>query len=45
MDEAPLLLILDEPTSGLDATAEHALFERYARAEPTRAPVPAQSPC
>ncbi len=26
----PLLLILDEPTSGLDATAEHALFERYA---------------
>ena len=32
MDEAPLLLILDEPTSGLDATAEHALFERYARA-------------
>ena len=32
MDEAPLLLILDEPTSGLDATAEHALFERYAAA-------------
>ena len=32
MDEAPLLLILDEPTSGLDATAEHALFERYATA-------------
>jgi ATP-binding cassette, subfamily B, bacterial len=32
MDAAPLLLILDEPTSGLDATAEHALFERYARA-------------
>lgn len=32
MDEGPLLLILDEPTSGLDATAEHALFERYAAA-------------
>lgn len=32
MDEGPLLLILDEPTSGLDATAEHALFERYAMA-------------
>ena len=32
MDDGPLLLILDEPTSGLDATAEHALFERYALA-------------
>ncbi|MBW3638534.1 MAG: ABC transporter ATP-binding protein/permease [Actinobacteria bacterium] len=32
MADAPLLLILDEPTSGLDATAEHALFERYAAA-------------
>lgn len=30
MAESPLLLILDEPTSGLDATAEHALFQRYA---------------
>lgn len=28
----PLLLILDEPTSSLDATAEHALFERFATA-------------
>jgi ATP-binding cassette subfamily B protein len=32
MREAPLLLILDEPTASLDADAEHALFERYARA-------------
>jgi ATP-binding cassette, subfamily B, bacterial len=28
----PLLVVLDEPTASLDAQAEHALFERYARA-------------
>lgn len=28
--EEPLLLVLDEPASALDATAEHAVFERYA---------------
>lgn len=28
--DEPLMLVLDEPTSALDATAEHALFERYA---------------
>ncbi len=32
MADATLLLVLDEPTSGLDATAEHALFQRYAAA-------------
>jgi ATP-binding cassette subfamily B protein len=32
MRERPLLLILDEPAAALDATAEHALFERYAAA-------------
>jgi ATP-binding cassette subfamily B protein len=32
MRDAPLLLLLDEPTAALDADAEHALFERYARA-------------
>jgi ATP-binding cassette subfamily B protein len=32
MAGSPLLLVLDEPTSGLDATAEHALFQRYASA-------------
>ncbi|MEU3404610.1 ABC transporter ATP-binding protein [Streptomyces sp. NPDC006670] len=26
----PLLLVLDEPASALDASAEHAVFERYA---------------
>jgi ATP-binding cassette subfamily B protein len=30
MRGAPLLLILDEPAAALDASAEHALFERYA---------------
>jgi ATP-binding cassette, subfamily B, bacterial len=30
MREHPLLLVLDEPAAALDATAEHALFERYA---------------
>ncbi|MFJ3881026.1 ABC transporter ATP-binding protein [Streptomyces sp. NPDC090077] len=28
--EHPLLMVLDEPASALDATAEHAVFERYA---------------
>jgi ATP-binding cassette subfamily B protein len=28
----PVLLVLDEPTAALDPEAEHALFERYARA-------------
>ncbi|MFJ2648060.1 ABC transporter ATP-binding protein [Streptomyces sp. NPDC087420] len=28
--EHPLLQVLDEPASALDATAEHAVFERYA---------------
>lgn len=32
MREAPLLMILDEPTASLDASAEHELFDRYARA-------------
>jgi len=32
MTRRPLLLVLDEPTAALDADAEHALFERYARA-------------
>jgi ATP-binding cassette, subfamily B, bacterial len=30
MRTSPLLLVLDEPTAALDATAEHALFQRYA---------------
>jgi ATP-binding cassette, subfamily B, bacterial len=30
MRQHPLLLILDEPAAALDASAEHALFERYA---------------
>jgi ATP-binding cassette subfamily B protein len=30
MRPRPLLLILDEPAAALDASAEHALFERYA---------------
>jgi ATP-binding cassette, subfamily B, bacterial len=30
MRDRPLLLVLDEPAAALDATAEHALFERYA---------------
>jgi ATP-binding cassette subfamily B protein len=30
MRGAPLLLSLDEPAASLDASAEHALFERYA---------------
>jgi ATP-binding cassette subfamily B protein len=30
MRDRPLLLVLDEPTSALDATAEQALFDRYA---------------
>lgn len=30
MRAEPLLLVLDEPTASLDASAEHALFERYA---------------
>jgi ATP-binding cassette subfamily B protein len=30
MRRAPLLLVLDEPAAALDASAEHALFERYA---------------
>jgi ATP-binding cassette, subfamily B, bacterial len=30
MRTGPLLLVLDEPTAALDATAEHALFQRYA---------------
>jgi len=32
MREEPLVLFFDEPTASLDALAEHALFERYARA-------------
>ena len=30
MRDHPLLLVLDEPAAALDATAEHALFQRYA---------------
>jgi len=30
MRDLPWLLILDEPAAALDATAEHALFDRYA---------------
>jgi ATP-binding cassette subfamily B protein len=30
MRSRPQLLVLDEPAAALDATAEHALFERYA---------------
>ena len=36
MRDDPLLLVLDEPTAALDAETEHALFERYAAAAPTR---------
>ncbi|HEX5869680.1 MAG TPA: ABC transporter ATP-binding protein [Longimicrobium sp.] len=32
MREDPLVVFFDEPTASLDALAEHALFERYARA-------------
>jgi ATP-binding cassette subfamily B protein len=32
MRRDPLLVFFDEPTASLDALAEHALFERYARA-------------
>jgi ATP-binding cassette subfamily B protein len=32
MRAAPLVAFFDEPTASLDALAEHALFERYARA-------------
>ncbi len=32
MRPCPVLLVLDEPTAALDPEAEHALFERYARA-------------
>jgi ATP-binding cassette subfamily B protein len=32
MREDPLVTFFDEPTASLDALAEHALFERYARA-------------
>jgi ATP-binding cassette subfamily B protein len=32
MREEPLVVFFDEPTASLDALAEHALFERYARA-------------
>jgi ATP-binding cassette subfamily B protein len=32
MRDHPVLLVLDEPTAALDPEAEHALFERYARA-------------
>jgi ATP-binding cassette subfamily B protein len=30
MRDEPLLLVLDEPAAALDASAEHAIFERYA---------------
>ena len=30
MRDDPLLLVLDEPAAALDASAEHAIFERYA---------------
>jgi ATP-binding cassette subfamily B protein len=32
MRQDPLVVFFDEPTASLDALAEHALFERYARA-------------
>ncbi|HET7462504.1 MAG TPA: ABC transporter ATP-binding protein, partial [Longimicrobium sp.] len=32
MRDEPLVVFFDEPTASLDALAEHALFERYARA-------------
>ena len=32
MRPRPMLLVLDEPTAALDPEAEHALFERFARA-------------
>ncbi|HYR11914.1 MAG TPA: ATP-binding cassette domain-containing protein, partial [Longimicrobium sp.] len=32
MRDDPLVVFFDEPTASLDALAEHALFERYARA-------------
>lgn len=37
MRRHPLLLALDEPASALDATAEHAIFERYAASAATAA--------
>ncbi|MHB8283325.1 MAG: hypothetical protein ACYDD1_01480 [Caulobacteraceae bacterium] len=30
MREAPLLVVFDEPAAALDASAEHAMFERFA---------------
>ena len=32
MRTEPLVVFFDEPTAALDASAEHALFERYAAA-------------
>jgi ATP-binding cassette subfamily B protein len=37
MRDLPLLLVLDEPAAALDASAEHALFERYASSAKTTA--------
>src|SRR5260370_20888005 len=44
MRERPLVLVLDEPTATLDAQTEHALFERYAAAVPSRRPAPGRQP-
>ncbi len=35
MRDNPLLLVLDEPAAALDASAEHAIFERYASSAKT----------
>ena len=37
MRDEPLLLVLDEPAAALDASAEHAIFERYASSAATAA--------
>ncbi len=44
MRDLPLFLVLDEPAAALDASAEHALFERYASSAKTTRGLSAGSP-